>query len=157
MTGRGTPGPAVTPSGFFVLRTPLLPFTEITAWGDGLQAPAAAGDPGVLGEAVAADRAPLRRRLEDIVTTPEFRDALFVASPGLAAAADLWRKEPDSDKGRATERSLVSYVLRAAARPTPFGLFAGGTPGNLGGPPPPAAGRRPRLPPPHPPGHGLPV
>src|SRR5690349_15413941 len=88
MTGRGTPGPAVTPSGFFVLRTPLLPFTEITAWGDGLQAPAAAGDPGVLDQAVAADRAQLRRRLEDIVTTPEFRDALFVASPGLAAAAD---------------------------------------------------------------------
>src|SRR5437763_1170547 len=102
MTGRGTPDPVVTPSGFFVLRTPLLPFTEITAWGDGLQAPAAAGDPGVLGEAVAADRAQLRRRLEDIVTTPEFRDALFVASPGLAAAADLWRKEPDRDKGRDT-------------------------------------------------------
>src|SRR5207302_798359 len=132
MTGRGTPGPAVTPSGFFVLRTPLLPFTEVTAWGDGLQAPAAAGGPGVLDQAVAADRAQLRRRLEDIVTTPEFRDALFVASPGLAAAADLWRKEPDSDKGRGTERSLVSYVLRAAARPTPFGLFAGCTTGLSG-------------------------
>ena len=55
MTGRGTPGPAVTPSGFFVLRTPLLPFTEVAAWGDGLQAPAAADDPGVLDQAVAAD------------------------------------------------------------------------------------------------------
>ncbi|HEY3652749.1 MAG TPA: lantibiotic dehydratase [Streptosporangiaceae bacterium] len=132
MTGSGTPGPTVTPSGFFVLRTPLLPFTEVTAWGDGLQAPAAAGGPGVLDQAVAADRAQLRRRLEDIVTTPGFRDALFVASPGLAAAADLWRKEPDSDKGRATERSLVSYVLRAAARPTPFGLFAGCTTGLIG-------------------------
>src|SRR5256885_6125165 len=132
MTGRATPGPACPPSGFFVLRTPLLPFTEVTAWGDGLQAPAAAGGPGVLDQAVAADRAQLRRRLEDIVTTPEFRDALFVASPGLAAAADLWRKEPDSDKGRATERSLVSYVLRAAARPTPFGLFAGCTTGIIG-------------------------
>ena len=132
MSGRGTPDPVVTPSGFFVLRTPLLPFAEVTAWGDGLQAPAAAGDPGVLGQAVAADRAQLRRRLEDIVTTPEFRDALFVASPHLAAAVDLWRKEPDSDKGRATERSLVSYVLRAAARPTPFGLFAGCTTGIIG-------------------------
>ena len=132
MSGRGTPGPVAAPSGFFVLRTPLLPFTEVTAWGDGLQAPAAAGDPRVLDEAVAADRAQLRRRLEDIVTTPEFRDALFVASPRLAAAVDLWRKEPDSDKGRATERSLVSYVLRAAARPTPFGLFAGCTTGIIG-------------------------
>jgi lantibiotic biosynthesis protein len=132
MTGRGTPDPVVTPSGFFVLRTPLLPFAEMTAWGDGLQAPAAVHGPGVLDEAVVADRAQLRRRLEDIVTTPEFRDALFVASPHLAAAVDLWRKEPDSDKGRATERSLVSYVLRAAARPTPFGLFAGCTTGTIG-------------------------
>src|SRR5207237_10620091 len=51
---------------------------------------------------------------------------------GLAAAPDLGRNAPDSDKGRATERSLVSYVLRAAARPTPFGLFAGCTTGRLG-------------------------
>ena len=35
------PQPAATPSGFFVLRTPLLPFTTLTAWGDGRQAPAA--------------------------------------------------------------------------------------------------------------------
>jgi lantibiotic biosynthesis protein len=129
------PQAVATPSGFFVLRTPLLPFTAVTAWGDGLQAPAALGhpdDPGVLADAVAADQAQLRRRLEDIVTTPEFRDALYVASPGLAAAIDPWRKEPDSDKGRATERSLVSYLMRAAARPTPFGLFAGCTTGTIG-------------------------
>ena len=61
MSGRGTPGPAVTPSGFFVLRTPLLPFTEVTAWGDGLQAPAVAGDPEALAEAVVTDRLLLRR------------------------------------------------------------------------------------------------
>ena len=96
-----------------------------------LLAPMALDTPG-LDEAVAADRIQLRRRLEDIVTTPEFRDALFVASPSLAAAVDPWRKEPDSDRGRATERSLVSYLLRAAARPTPFGLFAGCTTGIVG-------------------------
>lgn len=132
MSGPGTSHPVVTPSGFFVLRTPLLPFTEVTTWGHGLQAPTALDDSGVLVEAVATDRAQLRRRLEDIVTTPEFRDALFVASPSLAAAVDPWRKDPDSDKGRATERSLVSYVMRAAARPTPFGLFAGCTTGTIG-------------------------
>ena len=33
--------PVVMPSGFFALRTPLLPFTAVTARGDGLQAPAA--------------------------------------------------------------------------------------------------------------------
>jgi thiopeptide-type bacteriocin biosynthesis protein len=132
MTGPGTSHPLATPSGFFVLRTPLLPFTEVPAWGEGLQAPMVVGDSGVLDEAVAMDRTLLRRRLEDIVTTPQFRDALFVASPSLAAAVDVWRKEPDSDKGRAAERSLVSYFLRAAARPTPFGLFAGCTTGTIG-------------------------
>lgn len=132
MSGRGTSRPVAAPSGFFVLRTPLLPFTEVLAWGQGLQAPTAAEDPGVLDEAVATDRLQLRRRLEDVVTTPEFRDALFVASPSLAAAVDPWRKDPDSDKGRATERSLVSYVMRAAARATPFGLFAGCTTGSIG-------------------------
>jgi lantibiotic biosynthesis protein len=132
MSGPGKPDPTPVPSGFFVLRTPLLPFTEVLAWGQGLQAPAVAEDPVVLDEAVATDRVQLRRRLEDIVTTPEFRDALFVASPSLAAAVDPWRKDPDSDKGRATERSLVSYVMRAAARPTPFGLFAGCTTGSIG-------------------------
>ena len=106
---------------------------------------------------MATDRAQLRRRLEDIVTTPEFRDALFVASPGLAAAVDLWRKEPDSDKGRATERSLVSYFLRAAARPTPFGLFAGCTTGTIGERTCLRLDDRGSLPPPHPPGHGLSV
>ena len=126
------PQPPATPSGFFVLRTPLLPFTTVTAWADGLQAPAALHDPSVLADAIAADQAQLRRRLEDIVTSPEFRDALYVASPSLAAAVDPWRKDPDSDKGRATERSLVSYLMRAAARPTPFGLFAGCTTGTIG-------------------------
>jgi class I lanthipeptide synthase len=74
----------------------------------------------------------LLAHLVDIVTTPEFRAALFVASPSLAAAVDPWRKEPDSDRSRATERSLVSYLLRAAALPTPFGLFAGCTTGITG-------------------------
>jgi lantibiotic biosynthesis protein len=131
MSGRAGSGRAASPSGFIVLRTPLLPFSEVTAWGSGLLAPMALGTSG-LDEAVAADRIQLRRRLEDIVTTPEFRDALFVASPSLAAAVDPWRKEPDSDRGRATERSLVSYLMRAAARPTPFGLFAGCTTGITG-------------------------
>jgi thiopeptide-type bacteriocin biosynthesis protein len=132
MTGRVRPEPVAAPSGFFVLRTPLLPFSEVIAWGEGLQAPKVLDDPAALPDAMTADRVQLRRRLEDIVITPEFRDALFVASPGLAAAVDPWRKEPDSDKGRATERSLVAYLMRAAARPTPFGLFAGCTTGVIG-------------------------
>lgn len=129
-------GPSVTnvaPSGFFVLRTPLLPFDELTSWGAELEAAGADADaPGGLDDAVARDRARLRLRLAEAVLRPEFRDALFVASPSLDAAVDLWRKEPDSERGRAAESSLVSYFSRAAARPTPFGLFAGCTTGTIG-------------------------
>ena len=35
----------VAPSGFFALRTPLLPFDELLAWSDGLAAASAGADP----------------------------------------------------------------------------------------------------------------
>jgi len=125
-----TPGD-YEPSGFFALRTPLLPFDEVTRWGTGLEAPAHRDDPAGLDEAVASDRLLLRRRLDDIVASPRFRDAVFVASPSLAAAIDGWRKDPDGDRGRRAEVSLVCYFMRAAARCTPFGLFAGCTTGTI--------------------------
>ena len=43
------------PSGFFALRTPLLPFDELLAWGQGLAAPSARADEAEL------DRGPRRR------------------------------------------------------------------------------------------------
>ena len=113
------PRPAAVPSGFFVLRTPLLPFSHAVAWGADAEAAAHLED-GTLDEALARDRATLRRRLEDVVTGPEFRDAVFVASPSLEAAIDGWRKDPDGERGRSAEQALVAYFSRAAARPTPF-------------------------------------
>ncbi len=129
---RGHPRPA----GFFVLRTPLLPLAALTEWSQGLEARAVAADPAAdpaaLGEAVAADRARLRARLEATCTEPGFREAIFVASPSLESAIDSWRKDPDSDRGQRAEVALVAYLMRAAARPTPFGLFAGCTTGRIG-------------------------
>jgi thiopeptide-type bacteriocin biosynthesis protein len=122
--GPGTPG-------FFVLRTPLLPFASVSGWGSGLTAPGQTGDPGTLGEALARDRATLRARLEEIVTSAGFREAVYIASPALAAAIDGWRKDPDGERGLRAEQSLVSYFIRAATRPTPFGLFAGCTTGTI--------------------------
>jgi thiopeptide-type bacteriocin biosynthesis protein len=113
------------PSGFFVFRTPLLPFEEIESFSSGLAAPPAAGDPERLGPALAADRALLRARLDALVERPEICEALFVASPSLADAVDLWRRDPDSKKGLRAERALVRYLMRMASRATPFGLFSG--------------------------------
>jgi hypothetical protein len=60
MTARA--GDGVVGSGFFVLRTPLLPFSELAAWGEGLEASSHVGDAEALDEALDRDRARLRER-----------------------------------------------------------------------------------------------
>jgi class I lanthipeptide synthase len=98
------------PSGFFVLRTPLLPFDELRAWAEG------------------ADRTELERRLRVAYERPELREALYLASPPLCDALDAW----GSAHARKSLPALVSYFERAASRPTPFGLFAGCSLGEIG-------------------------
>jgi thiopeptide-type bacteriocin biosynthesis protein len=116
------------PSGFFALRTPLLPLSVAMEWSDGLSAARAAES---LDSAIAADRQTLRTRLAGYVKRAEVREALFVASPSLEESVDVWLQDPDSDRGQRAERSLVRYFLRMASRPTPFGLFAGCSVGRL--------------------------
>src|SRR5262249_34500324 len=116
---------ASAPSGFFALRTPLLPFDELLAWSDGLEAASQCGDPARLEAAVAADRERLRERLRAVFARPEVREALFVASPDLEGRLDVWLPEPEGESGRKVERALVRYFARMAGRATPFGLFAG--------------------------------
>lgn len=121
-----------SPSGFFVLRTPLLPFEEMAAWSAGLEAVGSLGDAQGLEAALERDRTRLRARLLAAVTRPEVREAIFVASPGVDEALELWQKQPDSKHGRKVEPAVVAYFSRAAARATPFGLFAGCTTGSIG-------------------------
>jgi thiopeptide-type bacteriocin biosynthesis protein len=131
MTERDKAGQQFTPSGFFVLRTPLLPFEEMAAWSEGLEAIGSLGDPRRLEAALERDRDRLRDRLRALVARPEVREAIFVASPSLDETLDVWQKEPDSKRGRKLEPAVVSYVGRAATRATPFGLFAGCTTGTI--------------------------
>ncbi len=131
--GRARPAATATdapfqPAGFFVLRTPLLPFEELMAWSDGLAAPAALGeDPstGRLERALARDRELLRARLQTLVARPEVREALLVASPALDESIPFWLASPESERGVKVERTVVRYFARMAGRSTPFGLFAG--------------------------------
>jgi lantibiotic biosynthesis protein len=131
VTERDKAGQRYTPSGFFVLRTPLLPFEEMAAWGEGLEAVGALGEPQGLEAALERDRARLRARLLAAVTRPEVRDAIFVASPSVDEALEVWQKDPDSRQGRKLEPAVAAYFSRAAARATPFGLFAGITTGTI--------------------------
>lgn len=103
----------------------------MVAWSEGLEAVGSLGNPRGLEAALERDRARVRARLLALVARPEVRDALFVASPSLDEALEVWQKEPDSEQGRKLEPALVSYVSRAAARATPFGLFAGWTTGTI--------------------------
>jgi lantibiotic biosynthesis protein len=124
--------PDVVAPGFFVLRTPLLPFDEFAAWSAGLEAPAVSQDAAALKKALAADRERLRGRLRTLVLRPEVLDALFVASPSLSESLKAWQQEPQSERSRDVERALVRYFERMTTRPTPFGLFAGCSVGQIG-------------------------
>jgi thiopeptide-type bacteriocin biosynthesis protein len=119
-------------SGFFVVRTPLLPVEDFLAWGQELRAPAEVGHPQRLSDALCSDRAALRARLRAIVERPEVAEALFLGSSDLDASLPVWRQTPSGVRGRRVERALVRYVTRAATRPTPFGLFAGCSLGRVG-------------------------
>jgi len=119
------------PSGFFALRTPLLPFDELLGWSEGLDAPAPLGDPAQLSEVLARDRLLLRDRLYAIFSHPAAREALFIAAPDLEEFFDIWVHEPDSKRGQRIELALVRYFLRMAGRATPFGLFAGCSVGSI--------------------------
>ena len=120
------------PSGFFVLRTPLLPVDRLLGWRVDLQAPRAVGDPKRLEAALTLDRLRLRKRLKDVLDCSEFREGLFLSAPGLEKRLVDWFRDPDSKPGQKVERPLVEYFVRAAVRPTPFGLFAGCSVGTLG-------------------------
>ena len=105
-------------SGFFALRTALLPVNTLLDWVDG-----ATVDTDATPEAVATARATLVIRLREIVRRPEVREALFLASPSTHDETTRWL---DSGKPDARlERTLTRYVQRMAGRATPFGLFAG--------------------------------
>ena len=93
---------SLTPSGFFVLRAPLLPLEEL----DRLRA-----EPGYW---------------QTLAARPEVREALHLASPGLLRRLDTGN--PD-DRVAA---SVTAYLVRMCTRATPFGLFAGCSLGSVG-------------------------
>ena len=126
----GEPG-TYSASGFFVLRTPLLPYAVLTALGEGLAAPRARADGVDLGAALADDHERLVGRLRQLVERPEIREALFVASPSFDDALSAWLSEPSASRAHVPE-ILIRYLARMAARSTPFGLFAGCSLGRLG-------------------------
>jgi thiopeptide-type bacteriocin biosynthesis protein len=122
-----------TTSGFFVLRSPVLPFEEFLALSERTRLPAALCGHGDVAAAIAADRLLIRERLRQLAERPEVREALWIASPEFAEALAVWKREPETEKGQKIEQSLYRYVARMTSRATPFGLFAGCSVGTIGG------------------------
>jgi lantibiotic biosynthesis protein len=107
-------------SGFFVLRAPLLPFDEILRWAE-------------VGEGTAAG---YRRWIEHAVAAtgrPEVHEGLRLASQSLMQALH-GVAEKGEEVPRRLALSIVRYLCRMAARPTPFGLLAGYSVGTTGAP-----------------------
>ncbi len=118
--------------GSFVVRTPLFAATMLCELGAGLSAARAFGEGRGIVEAIEADRANVRRRLDAWLHRPVVREALYFAAPRLLDEVPAWRRDPESKIGRGVERSLVRYFTRASNRCTPFGLFSGVSVGTVG-------------------------
>jgi len=103
----------ISPEGFVVLRTPLLP---LEAWRNWTMVAADMDD---------ASRA---KSLAGCMT-PEFRDGLFISSPSLFDGLDRMVSEPESKKGKGAGAATCAMLARAASRCTPLGAFAGLTMG----------------------------
>ena len=122
----------IQPSDFFVLRSPFLAFDELIDWGR--------EDSGFYSDS--ADRRSahtwqrrtlaLRQRLQSIMSRPEVRIAIYIASPSLFQSIEQWINNPTSKKGRQTERAIVKYFSRMCSRATPFGLFSSYSLGMVG-------------------------
>src|SRR4051794_30162434 len=99
------------PDGFFLLRTPLLAFDDLAALG--------------------TDRDDFEEGLRALLARPEVRDAVRLASPDLDERLGPWLAGEAAAEPKLV-RAALRYAARMCARPTPFGLMAGMTLGELG-------------------------
>ena len=109
-----------------LLRTPLLARPRVRAtWRDGV---------GARPDETGAEPGELRAHLVELLADARFREALEVSSASLARTVDaVLADEPvTASDMRKLHRAVTRYLLRAASRPTPFGLLAGVLWGSFG-------------------------
>lgn len=77
-----------------------------------------------------------RAWLRSVWDQPEVREVIAAASPVLYGQVEavIAGRQRDRRRVRRTVLSIVSYLLRWQRRPTPFALFAGVAPVQIGGP-----------------------
>lgn len=114
---------ALADARFFVLRSPLLPTSELLAMA------AAVDEMRAHGATYEAVVERVQDRVLHAFEQPAMEEGLEIATPSLAGA---WRRRGEKPLDQSARRSLMAYYLRAAYRPTPFGLFAGIACGSIG-------------------------
>ena len=58
-------------------------------------------------------------------------ESMFLASPSFDGALRAWLEDSGGSRAHHVPETLLRYVIRMCARPTPFGLFAGCSLGRL--------------------------
>ncbi len=101
------------PVGFFLMRTPLLPYEALERVFGTLT--------GRHGPRVDEDE------LKAIASSSAVREALLVGASGFAEVVDAWLRGEREDPDGKIRTSLLNYLCRICWRPTPFGYFAGTT------------------------------
>ncbi len=111
-------------SGFFFLRSPLLPFENLRSFSDDLLMSRDGADllPDQYTLFWNQDMAMLEKRLIAMISDTAFRRALLMASPSLYRSLD---RPLTSKQILQQRRSLIRYFSRACSRSTPMGLLAG--------------------------------
>lgn len=106
-------------AGFFVARSPALTFGRLLTWCPGESASAALSG----GESWSARRTAAVAHLRDAFSHPALQSALFFAAPALEQVVANSRQ--GAGLAPKLQVTLTRYLMRAAGREHPFGLFAG--------------------------------
>src|SRR5258707_15225720 len=93
-----------TTSGFFVLRTPLLPIGDFLALSQGLPFSQALREGGDFAAAAASDRKLLRTRFQQLADRAEAKEPLWLASPDFFSTLSPWGPAPEGEKGHEAEQ-----------------------------------------------------
>lgn len=111
--------PAFSPYDFFLLRRPLKPVDALLAFHH---------------RATEGGREAFKAGIRQAFSAPELQEAIYIASPDLHAELLRWLAGEKTDLREEDKLllTLYKYYLRTSTRATPYGLFAGCTPGAVG-------------------------
>src|SRR5229473_8658126 len=102
------------PAGFLVLRTPLLSFDNWLKWTKQVSKESSAA--ATTSEKLTEDKAILGARLCDVFADPVVLEALYLTSPSLHNALNVWKREPDSKAGALAGCNLAALFSRLCGR-----------------------------------------